>query len=573
MRAVAHRDSSAAPMHSHLSSKSSGHFRSDVAAASPGVVPSLRRPQGHLPRQSLVSGKPWLRHLSNALKFPGATEEERDSERAVAILEPKAASDIRDDEGDDLPGPVEPKSSLDRIELQAKESLSKLKHLLYKLKSRQEGDVTSTIVTSPAAPSSDQPTVLGDEKQIFVSQKIEVDLSKPMESSIDVAATEVVESLNELIPGTQGFLGAGNGAALDLPGLKKGLEFQLDALTSTRAIVTFDDATQTAVVTVTATVRAAEFQDKGSYSEKAIALATRALARTCLELDEKAQASGTATVGGSAVKFTAVPTTIAGTESHQKIQRALLSASVVSWQLATPEFGCTPFRPVYVVKLQLLDGSSMEAIFKPCLPGDRLLRWKRAPEDWVAYQLSSVLGMDVVPPAVMRSGLTLGDKTFDLGVLILKPQSLTRLENADPSRTQGSQTVVSDIRILDALLGNALRPHDSFLATSEHWSGQEEGDQQFYPLMVGQPMGPKQGSALHSMWTPANNKTGSFPAVQVVSRETASKLKGLTRGVLLEVFGGVLNAEEIDMLLSKRDHLLAYLEGLARRHGSSAVCV
>lgn len=51
----------------------------------------------------------------------------------------------------------------------------------------------------------------------------------------------------------------------------------------------------------------------------------------------------------------------------------------------------------------------------------------------LSLQLASFLGIDVVPPAVIRSGVTMGKRRFDLGVMILKPTSVVRLESTDPS--------------------------------------------------------------------------------------------------------------------------------------------
>lgn len=338
--------------------------------------------------------------------FPGPSKEEDTATDgpgpAVATVSAPEA---------DVPSSAEVKSSLDRVETQARESLAKLKHLLYKLRTRKQDEVKSTLLATPSYSgsegvsntigSSSTAAVVEDQQQIFVSQKIEVDLSKPADGSFAAgeAAGGGFQSETDTGPSVSSSVAGAVPMSMrdiDLASLKGGLEIQLDALTATRATVTFDDTTQTAIVTLTATVRAAELEDKGSFSEKAIATAVKALARTCSELDEKAQASAAAASSAalmsppSAVPLSKPPRTVqADSTSHQKVQRDLLSGTVLSWEVAPPEYGSTPFRPVYAVKLQRLDGTLVDALFKPTMPGDKTLRWKRAPEDWVAYQVGS----------------------------------------------------------------------------------------------------------------------------------------------------------------------------------------
>jgi len=217
---------------------------------------------------------------------------------------------------------------------------------------------------------------------------------------------------------------------------------------------------------------------------------------------------------------------------------------------------------------------------------------------------------------------------------VLLVQEATLIGSSSP------QALVSDIRVLDALLGNALRQTDAFLAARGHWvdrkerdsGAQEAAQSRFHPVVLGQSLGPHLGNALHCMWT-ANARSAPPCAVQVrpsvpvgvllvaacsslprpkpvlrkedwscsvkaslggwgvrkceglivstslrldlqvTSKSTMAKLKGLSRALLMEVFGGVLSEEEIERMLAKRDHLVAYFDGLSRKRGLANVFV
>lgn len=341
-----------------------------------------------------VNRRPFSLPTNTATKFPGPVEEDR-VEGSISTLpkesraEPKKSVLLERDlslplvplekfkvKAADPPLAEKNESSMDRLESQAKASLAKLKHLLYKLKTREDGEVKSSLIATPSV--SDAPGAVVEESQVFVSQKIEVDLSTPSQTDMpgplrqDVYGVDVLDNRSMKL--------------LDLETLSKGLEIQLDALTCTKATVKFDDEKNTAVITVTATVRGAELADEAGYAERAIAMAARALTKTCLELDEKAQSSALARVTQASVSETALPS-LSETEGTQKILRTLLTGSLVSYELAKPVFGCTPFRPVYVVELKAMDGSRVKALFKPNVGGDSHLRWKRAQEDWVAFKV------------------------------------------------------------------------------------------------------------------------------------------------------------------------------------------
>eukprot|EP00271_Cylindrocystis_brebissonii_P001337 TRINITY_DN11614_c0_g1_i1.p1 TRINITY_DN11614_c0_g1~~TRINITY_DN11614_c0_g1_i1.p1 ORF type:complete len:655 (-),score=105.84 TRINITY_DN11614_c0_g1_i1:2372-4336(-) len=526
------------------------------------------------------------------------------------------------DESDASTSGGDPIAGLDRIEMQAKSSLQRLKHILYKLKTRPEN--SGLVVADPPMSAAwgggnvGGSTILReDDRQVYVSQKIEVDLSTPYptaseqelaeetasegeeeavseessssgrENEFKMFTSEVVNSLE-----SSSDANSGNGATETMsltpvplsapipyddaaPSMPSTLsEFsQLDSLISTRTTVQFDEATQTAIVTVTATVRAAGdlLLDQSSCTERSIALATRALTRTCLALDEKSQVTaGGLQLGGPMVEV------LAGRQKeHDEILRQLATSRVIQ-HTAVPEgeWGSSPFRPVYSVMLLTSEGQVVEAIFKPATPGDAMCRWERAPAEWVAYQVSALLGLDMVPPAVIRRDVMLGERSYTNGVMVYRVGDVRPLSSLHPEAwgPASPSTVLSSAHILDALLGSAARRESGFHA-GRHWaagrqvgSQGEDGKGELRPVLLEHPMGAGRKGEMHAMWS-QRGRGGNSTGVQVetVSPAVLARLRGLGRGVLLEALSGALTQDEMDLLLERRDQVVAYLDAMASR--------
>eukprot|EP00850_Spirogloea_muscicola_P004511 SM000019S05055 [mRNA] locus=s19:705599:708715:+ [translate_table: standard] len=439
-------------------------------------------------------------------------------------------------------------ASMDKIEEQAKASIEKLKHILYKLKTRS-AEANSTSITSTSTIVDDRETsstttrLTEDKRDMYLSQKIEVDIRGMNhvekggqiinilpENEVELVERELDEELHQET------------------------QLQYDSLTCTRTMVEIDEENQTAVVTITATVRGADVTDQNLYTDMTVAMAARALARTCLSFDEEAQA---ALRNASPMPMAEVFLS-GGQQLHHRLLEHLKNSSVVSFSPCS--LGSTPFRQCYSVSLLGSQGAQLDAIFKPFTPGDSLGRWKRAPADWVAYKVGLLLGFDMVPPAVIRRDITLGQETSDLGVLTAKVNDLQPLSNI-PSQAWDDAipaAVVSNGHILDALLGNAPR-HASNFKAGMHW--EQKG--KLRPVLVDHPMGPMQGE-LHAMWARRGQSEGG---VQYVSPSTLLKLRQLNRAALLESLSGGLNAEELELILAKRDQVVSYFDSIAQWQG------
>ena len=284
-------------------------------------------------------------------------------------------------------------NSLEMIETQAKTSIEKLKHILYKLKSRRNvmettfatGDVDDRPVGSSTA------VLRNDDRQVYVSQKIEVDM-RAASSLIDNFEDEGVLfddlSEEEEMPADDVMAASQDidlGAISIIKDLPAESSVNLDSLTCTRATVQFDEENQTAVVTVQATVRGADLTDRQFLAERTVAMAARALTRTCLVLDEKA---GLALMGTEPLAEI-LPS--AAELQHAAVLRHLSTGKVATFQaLPVGPGGSTPFRTVFEVLLVTDEGAHVEATFKPVVPGDAFGRWKRAPADWVAYKVGRI---------------------------------------------------------------------------------------------------------------------------------------------------------------------------------------
>eukprot|EP00897_Mesotaenium_endlicherianum_P005350 jgi/Mesen1/4843/ME000244S04021 len=536
----------------------------DVSSTKQSV--QLHTENGFLPQRSLQGfgyvtklGSRSSVHIVKGLIRSRATEEgrkESESSQAFADLELKkpGTSSLRavgSSTRDDAEQKVLKSRSIDRIEMQAKSSIDKLKHILYKLKSRPE-DLRTTTDTKVISTSENHTTntkIAEDKREVYISQKFEVEFSAKAENGVESGANTSVESKGMEVSPLD--IVAEEGSS-DLDGSDG--QVHHDSLTCTRTTVHIDEESQTAIVTVTATVRGGYLPQKELYAGKTVAMAARALARTCLALDEKAQLS---LLGQGPM---AEIVSMKNQRQHDDILRKLESGRVIGWDIIPEGEGSTAFRHSYSIRLEADDGTECCAIFKPVMPGDSHGRWKRAPADWVAYQVASLLAVDVVPPAVIRSNLQLGSKQFGLGVMVHAVPDAKPLPTCLP-KVWGSDltpaAAVTDIHILDALLGSAARKPESFKA-GRHWAAANETR----PIVLEHPCGPGNGD-LHSMWS----QRGASCQLKTVSPTTLARLRNLSRGILLESLSGALTASEMELILEKRDQVVSYFDAIHNRSG------
>jgi len=132
--------------------------------------------------------------------------------------------------------------------------------------------------------------------------------------------------------------------------------------------VTFDDTTQTAIVTLHGDGASGRAGGQGKLLGKGHRDSCQGPGADVLGAGREARASAAASILDGPHEPPrrqrspcSTPTVQIDSPSHHKVQRDLLSGSVVSWEVAPAEYGSTPFRPVYAVKLQRLDGTLVDA--------------------------------------------------------------------------------------------------------------------------------------------------------------------------------------------------------------------
>ncbi|GFR51218.1 hypothetical protein Agub_g13592 [Astrephomene gubernaculifera] len=115
-------------------------------------------------------------------------------------------------------------------------------------------------------------------------------------------------------------------------------------------------------------------------------------------------------------------------------------------------------------------GARLRAAFKPRVEGD-CEGWHRVPVEAAAYQLNLLLGMDLVPPAVVRPACDVDWTHYPAGgAFIYWCGGARQLSEVPPAAWSVPPSVLlSDTRILDVLLQNSDRHCGHFLH-AEHWA-------------------------------------------------------------------------------------------------------
>lgn len=241
------------------------------------------------------------------------------------------------------------------------------------------------------------------------------------------------------------------------------------ALCCTRSEIATDAGKGAATITLHTSVRAVNGAEGKMAPADFVALGARAAesAARALAADRTAEA-----VRGA--------TTEAQESAHQTITRLLQNGKIV-WVESMSEIEGKFGHPCYRLRVECHrgTGAAIEAVFKPKIEGDGD-GWHRASMEYVAYKLSRMLGMDLVPPAAYRTGgIELDYKTFDEGAFMYWVDDAKELEQVgdfgaatrDGCWGEGvdPRVVLSDTRVLDVLLQNSDR-HSGHFLFGRHWT-------------------------------------------------------------------------------------------------------
>lgn len=395
------------------------------------------------------------------------------------------------------------------------------------------------------------------------------------------------------------------------------------ALCCTRSEIATDAGKGAATITLHTSVRAVNGAEGKMAPADFVALGARAAesAARALAADRTAEA-----VRGA--------TTEAQESAHQTITRLLQNGKIV-WVESMSEIEGKFGHPCYRLRVECHrgTGAAIEAVFKPKIEGDGD-GWHRASMEYVAYKLSRMLGMDLVPPAAYRTGgIELDYKTFDEGAFMYWVDDAKELEQVgdfgaatrDGCWGEGvdPRVVLSDTRVLDVLLQNSDR-HSGHFLFGRHWTeGLPADGGAFGALERGGGDGGSNGNANGGDRGSSNGKANgdangegardarfgngtptlggarylpclidhaaSFRPEAFVSMEhenafqtgptvcvkssTYLRLRFLDAAAIEREFSYFLSADERKMLLERVETILAYLDDLVEKRGYDDVVI
>jgi len=243
---------------------------------------------------------------------------------------------------------------------------------------------------------------------------------------------------------------------------------------------------------------------------------------------------------------------------HERLVDLLADGSLEMRRHERSPYGHDSFF-VEVKKNQNTDRAhSCQAIFKPRVDGNGD-GWHRANVEWVAYELGLMLGMDYIPPVVLRKNVRLMDNEHE-GALIYFVPNARELREVDPKKWGVTQEkLLSDTRVLDILLQNSDRHHGHFLY-GEHWHLREKA-----PVLIDHAASFRKEAYVHMKHDNAFH-TGELTSI---SASTYMRLRFLDKKLIRDKFTGVLTLEEIDGLMTRKHEILSYFDSLVAESGYS----
>ena len=246
--------------------------------------------------------------------------------------------------------------------------------------------------------------------------------------------------------------------------------------------------------------------------------------------------------------------------------------------------------PCYRVRVECPDGTGakVDCVFKPAIEGNGD-GWHRASMEYVAYKLSRMLGMDLVPPAAYRTGgIELDYKKFDEGAFMYWVDGADELEKTGDFRTASEtgcwgegvdpRVVLSDTRVLDVLLHNSDR-HSGHFLFGRHWTegGPDEsesggsaslGGSEWRPALIDHAASFRKGVCVHGARERLPDRADDVRQGEHVSSTAVPRRR--RREARVWIF---LTEEEQRMLLERRDVILSYLDNLVERRGYDDVVI
>ncbi len=238
-------------------------------------------------------------------------------------------------------------------------------------------------------------------------------------------------------------------------------------------------------------------------------------------------------------------------EREESVTRFLWTAEIV----ADEEVGRGVTQPRKVTLEQ--DGVILRAIWKPVRKGRRDGIWESHQAEAAAYNIDKLLGLDMVPPTVIRE---VGETT---GSLQLWVEGVSQFAEISPGRRPEKKWRRERSRMLlfDNLICNPDRNARNYFVTSD-WS----------IILIDHSQAFATRSPFYrdgSLCLATGESSVALP--DFFDRELVERLRRLDAEALEATVGDLLSRNQIDSLLERRDALLKYIEKLVEEKGGGAV--
>lgn len=189
--------------------------------------------------------------------------------------------------------------------------------------------------------------------------------------------------------------------------------------------------------------------------------------------------------------------------------------------------------------------STHRAIWKPIQRGRQEWGWESYQAEVAAYQLDRLLGLNMVPPTVVRE---IDDQRGSLQLWLEGCHLYEDVEDQVP-KDEAWDRQLSRMKLFDSLIGNGDRSPRDFMV-DEAWN----------IVLID-----------HSQAFQSNQDLDSTMLPDRFDRELVAKIKALEPMSLEVHFDILLMRPQVTAILARRDALVAHVETLVSVHGESAV--
>lgn len=234
-------------------------------------------------------------------------------------------------------------------------------------------------------------------------------------------------------------------------------------------------------------------------------------------------------------------------QKHQEITETLF----IGYPVKVKPFSANHNRnPLWLVTLENPNTKQrVTALFKPRNFGDGD-GWNRVPLEYVSYEISRLLEMDIIPPVAYRRNLTLNGLFFHEGSMQYFVEGATLLRGVEKSKWNlDADEFISNARVIDVLLQNPDRHSGNFIY-GQHWI-----DGVNRPMLIDQAANLRDGTNMRlSTKGPFNDDL-----ITKFNLKTVKKLRELTEEKL-NVFLPFISRAEISKILHHRDGILKFID-------------